>query len=127
MADLPKPLRILMVEDNVEHLDLCAEYLPKEEFVLDAALTAAEALEKLKRSTYDMIVLDYALPDLDGIELLKRIKLLGLKTPIIFSTAYDDAFLSFEALKNGAKDYVVKSFHYYKTLKERILENLQSP
>jgi DNA-binding response OmpR family regulator len=120
-----KVVRLLMVEDNVEHLDLCKEYLPKDQFIIDAALSATEAVEKLKKNKYDLIVLDYALPDFDGIELLKRIKPLGLKTPIIFTTAYDDAYISFEAMKGGACDYVVKTFHYYKTLKDRILENLE--
>jgi DNA-binding response OmpR family regulator len=120
-----KVVRILMVEDNVEHLDLCKEYLPKDQFIIDAALTATDAFEKLKRNKYDMIVLDYALPDFDGIELLRRIKPLGLKVPIIFTTAYDDASISFEAMKGGACDYVVKTFHYYKTLKDRIFENLE--
>lgn len=120
-----KVIRLLMVEDNVEHLDLCREYLPKEDFDIDPALSAAEALEKLKSKTYDIVVLDYALPDYDGIELLRRLKPLGLRTPIIFTTAYDDARLSFEAMKGGACDYVVKTYHYYKTLKDRILENLE--
>ena len=48
----------------------------------------------------------------------------GLKVPIIFTTVCDDAYISFEAMKGGACDYVVKTFHYYKTLKDRILENL---
>jgi len=120
-----KVVRLLMVEDNVEHLDLCKEYLPKDQFIIDAALSATEAMEKLKKNKYDMIVLDYALPDFDGIELLRRIKPMGLKVPIIFTTAYDDASISFEAMKGGACDYVVKTFHYYKTLKDRILENME--
>ncbi|MGD0056928.1 MAG: response regulator [Methanomassiliicoccales archaeon] len=124
MEDSQRVVRLLMVEDNVEHLDLCKEYLPKDQFIIDAALTSTEAIEKLKKNKYDLIVLDYALPDFDGIELLRRIKPMGLKVPIIFTTVCDDAYISFEAMKGGACDYVVKTFHYYKTLKDRILENL---
>lgn len=124
MEGSKRVVRLLMVEDNVEHLDLCKEYLPKDQFIIDAALSSSEALEKLKRNKYDLVVLDYALPDFDGIELLKRMKPLGLNIPIIFTTAYDDAYISFEAMKGGACDYIVKTFHYYKTLKDRILENL---
>lgn len=125
MEEAKKIVRVLMVEDNVEHLDLCKEYLPKDQFIIDAALTATDALEKMNRGKYDIIVLDYALPDFDAIELLRRMKPLSLKIPIIFTTAYDDPSISFEAMKGGACDYIVKTFHYYKTLKDRIYENLE--
>lgn len=125
MEGSKKIIRVLMAEDNIEHLDLCKEYLPEDQFIIDAALTATDALEKMKRGKYDIIVLDYALPDFDAIELLRRMKPLTLKTPVILATAYDDPSISFEAMKGGACDYVVKTFHYYKTLKDRILENLE--
>lgn len=123
---IPKPLKILMVDDNIEHLSLCSEYLPKDEFILDKALNAAEAMKKINENRYDLIILDYSLPDIDGLELLKKIKSVGIKAPIIFTTAFDDPHLSFEAMKNGVKDYVVKTFEYYKTLKDRILDIFQS-
>ncbi len=125
MAEGQKRINVLMVDDNTEHINLCLEYLPKEEFRLEPALTAGEALEKLKDG-YDIIVLDYALPDMNGIELLKKIKPLGLRVPIIMVSAYDDPDLSFEAIRAGACDYVVKTFQYYESLKDRILENLDA-
>ena len=117
-------IRVLMVDDNVEHINLCAEYLPREEFVLEAAYTATEALLKLKDRQYDIIVLDYALPDMNGIDLLKKIRPMGVKSPVIFVSAYDDPDLSYEATRAGACDYVVKTFQYYENLKDRILENI---
>jgi len=120
------PIRVMMVDDNKEHIDLCSEYLPKSEFKLEAALNGAEALAKIRSNQYDIIILDYALPDMNGIELLKKIRPLGLKVPIIFVSAYDDPDLSFEALRSGACDYIVKTFQYYESLKERILENLDT-
>jgi DNA-binding response OmpR family regulator len=80
----------------------------------------------LQKEEYDIIVLDYALPDMNGIELMKKIKPLGLRTPIIMVSAYDDPDLSFEAIRAGACDYVVKTFQYYEALKDRIQENLDS-
>lgn len=126
MQRMPRPLKILMVDDNIEHLSLCSEYLPKEEFILDRAMTAAEAIDKINENRYDLIVLDYSLPDIDGLNLLRKIKAAGIEVPIIFTTAYDDPRLSFEAIKNGVKDYVVKTFEYYKTLRDRILDIYQS-
>lgn len=120
------PVRVLMVDDNKEHIALCAEYLPKEDFRLDAAYSATEAIEMLSRNEYDILVLDYALPDMNGIDLLKKIKPMSLKIPMIFVSAYDDPDLSFEAMRAGACDYVVKTFQYYETLKDRIVENLET-
>ena len=125
MAEGHKTVRVLMVDDNTEHINLCAEYLPKDEFRLEPAVTGQEALEKLNDG-YDIIVLDYALPDMNGIELLRKIKPLGLRIPIIMVSAYDDPDLSFDALKAGACDYIVKTFQYYEALKERILENIST-
>ena len=126
MAEGQKKIKVLMVDDNAEHINLCSEYLPKDEFHLEPALTAGEALEKLKNEGYDIIVLDYALPDMNGIELMKKIKPLGLRVPIIMVSAYDDPDLSFEAIRAGACDYVVKTFQYYEALKDRIQENLDA-
>lgn len=119
-------IKVLMVDDNIEHINLCSEYLPKDEFHLEPALTAEEALEKLKNEGYDIIILDYALPDMNGIELLKKIAPLGLRVPIIMVSAYDDPDLSFSAMRTGACDYVVKTFQYYEALKDRILENIDA-
>ncbi len=121
----PHPIKVLMVDDNVEHVNLCSEYLPRDEFSLEAAYTAADALVKLKDKNYDMIILDYALPDMNGIDLLKKIKPLGVRSPIIFVSAYDDPDLAFEATRAGACDYIVKTFQYYENLKDRIVENLE--
>lgn len=126
MVEPGKVIKVLMVDDNIEHVNLCAEYLPKAEFDLDPAYNATEAYVKLQSNSYDIIVLDYALPDMNGIELMKKIKPLGLRVPMIFVSAYDDPDLSFEALRAGACDYIVKTFQYYENLKDRILENIDT-
>jgi DNA-binding response OmpR family regulator len=115
-----------MVDDNIEHIQLCSEFLSKEEFDLDAAYNGGQAIGKLKTKQYDIVILDYKLPDINGIDLLKKVRPLGLKIPIVFVSAMDDADLSFEAMKEGACDYIVKTFQYYNKLRERILENLDT-
>jgi DNA-binding response OmpR family regulator len=119
-------IRVLMVDDNVEHIQLCAEFLPKEEFEMDPAYTGGQAIEKLKTKQYDIVILDYKLPDINGIDLLKKVRPMGLGIPIVFVSAMDDADLSFEAMKEGACDYIVKTFQYYSKLRERIVENLET-
>ena len=66
MEETMERVRVLMVEDNQDHLDLCREYLSDDMFYLDAALDGREAIDKVKNSQYDIIVLDYRLPDTTG-------------------------------------------------------------
>ena len=117
-------IKVLMVEDNQDHLDLCQEYLDRDLFQLDSALDGREAFQKLKHGHYDIIVLDYRLPDMTGSEILCKIRATDKETPIIFVTAMDDPDISFQVMRDGASDYVPKSFQYYERLRERILENL---
>ncbi len=119
-------IKVLMVDDNVEHIQLCSEFLPKDEFELDAAYTGGQAIEKLKTRKYDIVILDYKLPDINGIDLLRKVRPLGLNVPVLFVSAMDDADLSFEAMKEGACDYIVKTFQYYSRLRDRIIENLDA-
>jgi DNA-binding response OmpR family regulator len=119
-------IKVLMVDDNIEHIQLCSEFLPEDEFEVDAAYTGGQAIEKLKTRKYDIVILDYKLPDINGIELLKKVRPMGLKIPVLFVSALDDPDLSFEAIKEGACDYIVKTFQYYSKLRERILENLET-
>jgi two-component system response regulator HydG len=124
MDETMERVRVLMVEDNQDHLDLCREYLSDDMFFLDAALDGREALDKVKNNQYDIIVLDYRLPDTTGSELLRRIRAMNKETPIIFVTAMDDPDISFQVMQDGASDYIPKSFQYYERLRDRILDNL---
>jgi DNA-binding response OmpR family regulator len=124
MEENVERIRVLMVEDNQDHLDLCREYLTEDMFFLDAAMDGREALAKVKANQYDIIVLDYRLPDMTGSELLRRIRALNQDTPIIFVTAMDDPDISFQVMQDGASDYIPKSFQYYERLRDRILDNL---
>ncbi len=118
--------RVLMVDDNIEHLELCRETLPADEFYLDVATTPADALGKLQLSSYDIVVLDYRLPGMSGLDLLIKIRGKGHKVPIVLVSAIDDPDLSMKAMKAGASDYIVKKFRYYSMLRERLLENIEA-
>jgi len=113
-----------MIEDNPEHIELSREYLPSDEFEVVTALSCSEGLDKIKRENFDLVILDYFLPDCDGLSFLKRIRDAGINTRVIIVTAQDSPEISFEARKLGACDYFVKTFRYYKDLRERILESL---
>ena len=113
---------ILMVEDNIDHVDLCREHLPPEEFDLFIARSGAECLASIKSRPYDVVLLDYLLPDTNGMELLPRIREFQPNALVLFVSAMDDVDLSYQAIRAGASDYVIKGFGYFKTLSTRIHE-----
>ena len=118
-------LSVLMVEDNPDHTELCREHLSTEEFELFVARTGSEALSMSKKRPYDVILLDYLLPDTNGMDLLPRVKEFQPSSLILFVSAVDDPDLSYQALRAGASDYVIKGFGYFKTLSDRIHEALE--
>lgn len=118
-------LSVLMVEDNADHTELCREHLSQEEFELFVARNGSEALSMVKKRPYDVILLDYLLPDTNGMDLLPRIKEFQPNSLILFVSAVDDPDLSYQAIRAGASDYVIKGFGYFKNLKDRIHEALE--
>jgi len=117
--------KILVIEDNPNHLELMLEYLPDTLFDIDTAMSYKEALEKVRKNDFEIITIDYYLPDGNGMDLMKEIHSSKPKQKMILVTAETDPELSFEALRSGALDYVVKSYQYFKQLKDRIMENLE--
>ncbi|MFP4170525.1 MAG: response regulator [Methanomassiliicoccales archaeon] len=115
-------VRILIVDDNPEHIELSREHLSDDSFLVDSATSFEEGLDKLKEGQYDLVVLDYELQHHTGMDLFDEINRLGIDLRVIFVTGHDDPDLSFEARRKGACDYMVKSFHYFEELEERIRE-----
>ena len=92
---------------------------------VDIADTAAESLDLIDVNPYDIVLVDYSLPDMTGLDLLRAIKSKGSKIPVVFVTASNDTDISMKALKAGACDYFVKTFKYYDQLKGKVtIENL---
>lgn len=101
--------RILVIDDNSDHVELVRVYLePAGNFEVEGVATAAKGLEKAKSNIFDVILLDYRLPDRDGLDVLQEMEKLGIKTPVIFITGYGDIKIAIEAMKHGAYDYLSK-------------------
>jgi DNA-binding response OmpR family regulator len=115
-------LSVLMVEDNADHIELSREHLPEDEYELTVASTGTECLAAIKRRPFDIILLDYSLPDTNGMDLLPRIREFQPNSLVLFVSAMDDADLSYKAIRAGASDYVIKDFGYYRNLHRRIRE-----
>ena len=103
--------RVLIVDDDSALRRSLAERLQLyEEFDIGEAASGGEALERLKAQRYDLILLDVGLPDMDGREVCKVMRLGGQKMPIIMLTAADTDADTIFGLEAGANDYVTKPF-----------------
>ncbi len=125
-------LNVLIIDDTQEDFELCSRILEK---IFDCTLThiqyAAEALEMLDTNKFHLILLDYNLPDMNGIEFLKEVKLRGynLAGPIIILTGQGNEEIAVNFLKLGASDYIIKGNISMQTLSRSIqnaLTNFQS-
>ena len=114
--------RILYVEDEpadaeltVRHLALHAAHLQ-----VKTACTGIAALRQLETSTFDLLLLDYHLPDLNGLEILQGLHERGIHLPVVMLTGQDSEEIAVSAMKLGAADYLVKQEGYLTTLSTTI-------
>jgi signal transduction histidine kinase len=104
-----KNIRILYVEDDEGLARLLQKRMDRLGFTVDIAMTGEDALQKLSEAgTYDAILLDYTLPSMNGMDVLKRIAPNNGEPPVIMLTAGGNETLAIEALQNGAEDYITK-------------------
>jgi DNA-binding response OmpR family regulator len=82
-------MRILVVDDDAHILKLYEEELKDEGYDVTVSSTGKNALELFEKDDFDLVTLDILMPDIDGITLLRRMKEMKPRVPIIMSTAYD--------------------------------------
>ena len=103
-------MRILLVEDNRELADWLARLLRKSRYVVDCVHDGADADAALATQAYDLVILDIGLPNMTGLELLRRFRQRRGLTPVIILTANDAVSSRVAGLDAGADDYLVKPF-----------------
>jgi len=104
-------IRILVVDDNPDILANVRDFLSmKDGWAPETASTGLEALERIDRSTFDLVILDVGLPDTDGMTLTRRLRASGFTAPILMLTARDTIDDRVEGLTSGADDYLIKPF-----------------
>jgi two-component system OmpR family response regulator len=101
---------ILVVEDEDPIRELVATALRFTGFSVETAATGSAAISAARNGTYDLIVLDVNLPDLDGFQVCGKLRAGGDQTPVIFLTARDDPSDLRQGFTGGADDYVTKPF-----------------
>lgn len=102
--------RVLVVDDEASIMDAVATTLGYEGFDTEQATTGRMALRLAQEQAFDLIVLDVMLPDMDGLEVTRRLRSGGAKVPVLFLTARDSVEDRIAGLTVGADDYVVKPF-----------------
>src|SRR3954453_21416269 len=100
--------RILVVDDERSIVDAVATALRYEGYHVDEAHTGRDALTSVAESEPDLVVLDWMLPDIDGIEVGRRLREQGFKTAVLFLTAKDATENKVQALPAGGDHYVTK-------------------
>ncbi|ARI78631.1 response regulator transcription factor [Halobacillus mangrovi] len=102
-------IRILLVDDEQRMLDLLKLYLSPHGFTCDQALSGIEALDKLNDHSYDLVLLDVMMKDIDGFETCRQMRKVTT-IPIIMVTAKDQKQDILQGLHIGADDYITKPF-----------------
>ncbi len=111
--------KILYVDDDLQLSGMVEDWLLYEKHNLEVVHTGLEGWQKAKANQYDMLILDWDLPDLNGIDILKRFRSSGGKTPVLMLTGHTDVNDKEMGLDSGADDYLTKPFHM-KELSARI-------
>lgn len=119
--------KVLIVEDEKASSSILSEILEKNGFTTIEASSSGEALEIFEKDRPNAVLLDLKMPDMDGIEIMKRLKKIDPYIPIIIITAFGDIPTAVESIKLGAYDFIVKPPKFDRlifTLK-RALEKLE--
>lgn len=116
--------RILIIEDEERLARMLEMELTYENYNVEKALDGRSGLEKALAKTSDLILLDIMLPELSGLEVLRRLRRSGCETPVILLTARDNVADKVSGLDAGANDYVTKPFAIEELL-ARIRANLR--
>jgi len=106
----PDKPSILIVEDEAKMRRLLELQLGDEGFVAQSAPDAEAGLQMLGKQPYDLIVTDFKLPGMSGLEFLQAVRRTDANVPVIIMTAYGTVESAVEAMKAGANDYVLKPF-----------------
>ncbi|KGX93386.1 PhoP family transcriptional regulator [Pontibacillus halophilus JSM 076056 = DSM 19796] len=102
--------RILIVDDEESIVTLLKYNIEQSGFETEVAYTGREALDQANEQSFDLIVLDVMLPEMDGMEVCKQLRQKQVDTPILMLTAKDDEFDKVLGLELGADDYLTKPF-----------------
>lgn len=115
MSDIPM-MRILIIEDEKRLAALISRVLKEEGYAPETAGDGRSALVRALAEPFDLLIVDWMLPDLDGIQVIKRLRAAEVAVPILMLTARDQIEDRVEGLDAGADDYLPKPFAFSELL-----------
>ena len=101
---------VLIVDDDPELRHFLRQELEVEGYSCDEAASGQQALARIRSQNWDLVLLDWTLPDFSGVEVCRRMRASNISTPVLMLTARDDVRERVEALDSGADDYLTKPF-----------------
>jgi DNA-binding response OmpR family regulator len=119
-------VKVLVVEDEDRIASFLGKGLRAQGYAVERAATGAEAIVRTRDPTLDLIILDLGLPDIDGSEVLQRIRQIGSNVPVIILTARGEIDDRVRGLDLGADDYLAKPFAFDELL-ARVRARLRRP
>lgn len=119
-------MRILIIEDEFNLADVIKSKLKKEKYTVDICTDGLEGLYNARTNIYDLIILDVMLPNINGFEILKKIRNEQIQSKVIMLTAASNIENKLNGLNNGANDYITKPFHIDELL-ARVNIQLKNP
>jgi two-component system alkaline phosphatase synthesis response regulator PhoP len=108
---MKEPAKILVVDDEAHLAAGIRENLEAEGYRADVAYDGVTGLARLRAESFDLVVLDVMMPNMDGLELCARLRRDGLQTPVLFLTVKGDAEDRVRGFEAGGDDYLTKPFH----------------
>jgi len=103
-----KPLKILLVDDERGFVDVISKRMSKRNFDVTKAYSGEEALQALRKTDFDAVILDLKMEDMDGIEILKIFKKIVPDLPVIMLTGHGSEEAARDGIELGASDYLTK-------------------
>ncbi|MFP4529409.1 MAG: response regulator, partial [Candidatus Kapaibacterium sp.] len=122
-----KKIRILVIEDDKFIVRLICDKLNDSGYIADSVASGSLALQKTDMSEYDLLLVDYLLPDMTGKEMIDLLKQAGNEKPFIIMTGYGNERIAVEMMKLGAMDYVPKDTSFISLITavvDRVTEQL---
>ncbi|UCD72084.1 MAG: response regulator, partial [Syntrophobacterales bacterium] len=126
-----KTLTVLLIEDEFSHAELIMREMKKVDLSSQRVRhepSGEEGLKAFQQEGFDLVLLDYSLPGMNGLDVLRKMKEMDYDTPVIIVTGQGNEKVAVEAMKLGAYDYVIKSANHLVTLPvlvEKTLEKYQ--
>lgn len=118
--------KILVVEDNEEFASILGTWLESQNYVVDTVHSGEDALQLLSSFNYDLLILDWELPGIQGIGVCEKYRRRGGTSPILFLTGKSDVGSKVTGLETGADDYLPKPFEF-RELAARLRSLLRRP